>query len=61
MSNEAIFIDGDGEADWIKSLSWDLPEYGSKEFNDFLKSANITLRTFQNITSLQRCSSAWGD
>ena len=37
------------DQDWIKSGHWDLPEYGSDEFNDLLKFCGITLDEFKNL------------
>jgi hypothetical protein len=35
-------------ADWTKQ-SWDLPEYKSKEFMDWLKSTGMTLDAFKKL------------
>lgn len=36
------------DADWTKR-TWDLPEYGSKEFEEFLKSSGQTLESFKKL------------
>ena len=36
------------DADWTKQ-SWDLPEYGSKEFDNFLKESGMTLDHFKQL------------
>ena len=35
-------------ADWTKTI-WDLPPEGSKEFNELLKSAGLTLTQFRKL------------
>ena len=35
-------------ADWTKTI-WDLPSEGSKEFNELLKSAGLTLAQFRKL------------
>lgn len=40
------------DADWVKQ-SWDLPEYGSKEFNEYLKSSGMTLEKFKKLPVYQ--------
>ena len=36
------------DADWTKK-TWDLPEYGLKEFEEFLKSSGQTLESFKKL------------
>ncbi len=50
MKKEQIYnIDSNlNDADWTKQ-SWDLPEYGSKEFNNFLKESGMTLEKFKKL------------
>jgi Holliday junction resolvase-like predicted endonuclease len=45
-----INIDADPEnADWMKAGSWDLPPYGSKAFNDYLRSSGMSLTHFKTL------------
>jgi hypothetical protein len=50
MKKESLYnIDANlNDADWVKQ-SWDLPEYGSKEFNEYLKSSGMTLEKFKRL------------
>ena len=46
---EIINIDANlNDADWTKK-TWDLPEYGSKEFEEFLKRSDQTLESFKKL------------
>jgi len=36
------------DADWTKR-TWDLPKFGSDEFNQFLKDSNQTLEQFKKL------------
>ncbi len=36
------------DADWTKR-TWDLPEYGSEEFNQFLENTGQTLEHFKTL------------
>ncbi len=48
--SKIINIDEDLEnADWIKKGSWDLPPFGSDEFNKFLESSGQTLEHFKKL------------
>lgn len=38
----------DNNADWAK-MSWDLPEYKSEEFMNFLKLIGMTLEEFRQL------------
>ena len=43
-------IDADLEnEDWIKAGRWDLPPWGSEEFNAYLKSSGMTLEQFKTL------------
>ena len=47
--NRMLNIDENIEdADWIKQ-TWDLPEYGSKEFQKYLKFSGKTLEQFKKL------------
>ena len=49
MPEEILNIDADlSNADWTKQ-SWDLPEYKSKEFMDWLKFSGMTLEQFKKL------------
>ncbi len=49
MVKEIINIDKNIEdADWTKR-SWDLPKFGSKEFNEFLEFSGQTLESFKKL------------
>jgi len=49
MQKEILNIDAILEnADWTKQ-SWDLPEYKSKEFMDWLKFSGMTLESFKKL------------
>ena len=37
------------DADWVKRGSWDLPKYGSEEFNQFLEFSGQTLEQFKKL------------
>ncbi|MGD0397579.1 MAG: hypothetical protein ABSC04_01550 [Syntrophobacteraceae bacterium] len=43
-------IDADPEnADWPKAGKWDLPEWGTPEFDAYLKSTGMTLEEFKSL------------
>jgi hypothetical protein len=50
MKKETLYnIDANlNDADWVKR-TWDLPEYGSKEFNEYLKSSGMSLKHFKQL------------
>jgi hypothetical protein len=46
-------LDADlSNADWTKQ-SWDLPRYGSKKFEEYLKQSGMTLEEFQKLPVYQ--------
>jgi len=50
MKKEALYnIDANlNDADWVKK-TWDLPEYSSKEFDEFLQASGTTLEKFKKL------------